>query len=769
MAEAKRQGVHIVFDGDCGTVLTIYAPSGGSSSIQEISASEAAEFGEETVQLLEGTRYEYELSDVACTLREEYGSEVVQTSLNPHLPHCGFINTGIRTGRLGLVLLGSDSKPRGILAVEVRPRKLGHRDHYRHMLEDITEACVGLIMDVRAPTTTRLAPTPGDSASTIAQRFAFLKALIGSRNFQNAILRITTHPHNHWEIEERLIDVRQGFRATGKTMREIARAPRRVSVPPSHPLKNIVPTVPERISIRSSAPTLDTNENRFVKFALEAFVAFLHSMRAKLYEIELQRIKQGKKASRADVRLSEEIALLEQSLLLALNADMFRNLSTLQTLPLGSPVLQRKAGYREVLQAWLRFDSAARLMWHTNEDAYQVGQRDIATLYEYWVFFKLFAIVSDYFKIPSQSAVGLLEQTSDGFGLKLKSGRYMAFSSSHVVKGRSINVQFSYNRTFGADVGIEQAGSWTQKMRPDYTLSLWPSAFTAKEAERQELMVHVHFDAKYRADNLEDIFGSAEDEDYNSDQLGSGTYKRADLLKMHAYCDAIRRTHGAYVLYPGEKESIWANSKEILPGLGAFPLRPGGSDEQRLIGFIDEIVDHICDRVTQREQATYHRFKTYSRNVASSVHLSLPEVDATTGQRMAPIVETTVFVDLHKGQEEFEWILSNMTYVVCLGEAGEAAPVSAEILSVDYILLSGKGAGGGARLMRVLKKSSQLVLKPVLQKIGYPDISHAPVYLTLALAIAEEFNNIDWESIPIIEREQVLSLDALIRSCSRVV
>ena len=30
------------------------------------------------------------------------------------------------------------------------------------------------------------------------------------------------------------------------------------------------------------------------------------------------------------------------------------------------------------------------------------------------------------------------------------------------------------------------------------------------------------------------------------------TYKRGDLLKMHTYNDAIRRTVGSYVLYPGD-------------------------------------------------------------------------------------------------------------------------------------------------------------------------------------------------------------------------
>ena len=52
--------------------------------------------------------------------------------------------------------------------------------------------------------------------------------------------------------------------------------------------------------------------------------------------------------------------------------------------------------------------------------------------------------------------------------------------------------------------------------------------------------------------------------------------KREDLLKMHAYRDAISRTAGAYVLYPGDEPVQLARFNELLPGLGAFPLRPLG-------------------------------------------------------------------------------------------------------------------------------------------------------------------------------------------------
>jgi Protein of unknown function (DUF524). len=118
---------------------------------------------------------------------------------------------------------------------------------------------------------------------------------------------------------------------------------------------------------------------------------------------------------------------------------------------------------------------------------------------------------------------------------------------------------------------IQIGGSWSQEMRPDYSVSIWPSEFSENEAENQELIVHIHFDAKYKVESLKYLFESEESssstEDPNSlseyDQVNwqeftdkeraeqkEGIYKRVDLLKMHAYKDAIRRTAGAYILYP---------------------------------------------------------------------------------------------------------------------------------------------------------------------------------------------------------------------------
>ena len=90
---------------------------------------------------------------------------------------------------------------------------------------------------------------------------------------------------------------------------------------------------------------------------------------------------------------------------------------------------------------------------------------------------------------------------------------------------------------------------------------MWPGEITCDQAEREELITHIHFDAKYRVERL---FLSDGDMEGDSDEWMSrieeeeerGMYRRADLLKMHAYKDAIRRTGGAYVLYPGTEDRV---------------------------------------------------------------------------------------------------------------------------------------------------------------------------------------------------------------------
>lgn len=757
--------------------LVLYAPNGKAESLFRISDADAKDAGEEPLQISEGFRYEYAFDgDGAENLRldEAYGRGMVEPSNNPKLLHCGSIATGLNTGRLGLIARSVAGKLVGLAALEVRSRKLSYRHDYRLMLEDITEQCVDLLMERNTPTALRFSPDPGKTPETINQRFAFLRALIGARHFQDALHRITTHPHLRWEPEETISNTRRGFRPDARTVRQLARATRRSPLPDGHPLSNMIASLPERISIYRNVQNEDTPENRFIKFALQTFVSFLNRMRLQLEEV----------GSSADTRLKQEIATLEIQLETTLAADAFRNVSEPDTLPLGSTVLQRKEGYREVYQAWLRFDMAARLVWQGGDDVYGAGQRDIATLYEYWVFFKLLDIVTQVFNLKKPTAEMLIETTADGFGLKLKTGEHLAFEGVFFESARQLSVRFSYNRSFVQNRDIRLAGSWTERMRPDYTLSLWPSDFDEYEAEAQELMVHVHFDAKYRIDNIEQIFGSdnAESEDEPERKLNTekqeqreGRYKRADLLKMHAYHDAIRRTQGAYVLYPGDQSKQWEGYREILPGIGAFPIKPG-SGSQAIEKFIREIVDHTCDRATARERQSYHTYQVQEAPVAYQLPFAYAERASNSSSRQKPPAETFVLVGWNKSDAHLKWILREKIYNFRMDTRAGSLRLEPEVTAAQYLLLHGDGATAELGLLRITSKGPRVLSKEALKLKSYPGEPSGDFYLVFDVEQASDFADCHWDYSKLPNRPSgrqsatpfVVTLDAVLACTSPI-
>jgi len=104
-----------------------------------------------------------------------------------------------------------------------------------------------------------------------------------------------------------------------------------------------------------------------------------------------------------------------------------------------------------LLRVWLLFDLAAKLIWKGGEDVYNAGKRDVAVLYEYWLFFKLLELLKEVFSIEADSIEKLIEPTLDGLGLKLKAGRHIPLKGvfrSHV---RNLEVEFSYNRIFNGE------------------------------------------------------------------------------------------------------------------------------------------------------------------------------------------------------------------------------------------------------------------------------------------------------------------------------
>lgn len=728
----------------------------GIEPLLVVPAAQVLELGEGQVQLLEGVRYEYALGkpNYRLALAQHYTDTqgIVLPSKAKGRANCGVLNPGLATGRLPLVLQDVTGAVLASAFVEVRSRKLTYKTDYQEMMQDITSYSIDLLQELRAPSLFKAEPDPGHDAVTLGQRFAFVRALLQSPSFDNALHRITTHPHQVWQHEAHERSISRGFKPTGKVLRQLAQGSRRVEVPTSHPMHATLKTLPEFVTGNRPTPTYDTPENRFVKFALRSFHQFLDTMRMRVPD------------KTKDARLVQEITALCTRLDEALASGVMRQVSELTCLPLGSPTLQRREGYREVLQAWLQFAMAAKLVWHGGEHVFGAGQRDVAALYEYWVFFKLLDVVEKVFTLSKPKVDELLEPTADGFGLKLRAGKFISMHGVSTQPGRVLRVQFSYNRSFKATNVARKAGSWSENLRPDYTLSLWPAEFTADEAEMQELMVHVHFDAKYRIDQAAALLRDADVSDEpqafedalneTKQEENRGSYKRADLLKMHAYRDAIRRTQGAYVIYPGEPgDDKRLNAfHEVLPGLGAFALRPGAGTKF-IETFMRDVVSHVADRASARERHSFHTWQAYESAVAPTAqdqrasYLVVPERTAVGNLRAAPLRETFVVVGWVKSDAHLHWIEANGKYNFRMGNAVGGLRLSAQVVGATYLLLHGANGEAVPGLFRIQNPESgpQVLSAADLSATGYPTKPTQLSYLVYDVVRADEFESTGWD------------------------
>ncbi|VGO22090.1 DUF2357 domain-containing protein [Pontiella sulfatireligans] len=683
----------------------------------------SAHTGERVSELEENGRYEYEVLSCDFELKEKNG--IIRRSRIADASDRGSIEPGNYVGLLKLELLDKQTGAAvSTTHIDVRSTKLGYEDEYRSMLEDIADRCADFLLQLESPVEQPLIPD-GLTEATLAQRLYFLKSLLGGEDFQQAVQRIITMPNTQWREEFRTIDVLQSRRLGRYEVRQFASAGRRMEVPDTHALHSVMTTIPERIEIRDKRDTVDTPENRFVKHALNMFLQILEDLLEKFPVIG-----NGKYPG-----LRTEIDGLINDLEVTISHDVFKQVALPELLPLNSPVLQRKEGYRQVLRAWMLFELAARLSWDGGDDVYEGGKRDVAALYEYWVFFKLLDLVAGLFELKNPPVEDLINDKD--LVLKLKAGKQLPIRGVYTGAGRRLHVEFSYNRTFGVAGEYPAQGSWSRQMRPDYTLSLWPDGFTQAEAEEQELITHVHFDAKYKVDSLTKLFGK-EDEDLDEEKSAqrSGNYKRADLLKMHAYRDAIRRSAGAYVLYPGsEKEQMpFRGFHELLPGLGAFPLRPNDSDDGSFAveRFFKEVVAHVCNRTTQREQQTYHTYRIHKDEPPDAVREALPEWGAVTRSR--PSAETYVLHGWLKGPEYRDWVESSSLYNFRTESRGSLR-LHESVAGASYLLLHGSGDyRGGGRLYRITSAGPRVFSSETLLEKGYPKNGSQPYYLVYDVA-----------------------------------
>jgi hypothetical protein len=721
--------------------------------LKEITELEAMQYGEAVYQLVEGCSYEYKFSN--SNFRFNPKSENPIVSVSKFDLHKGRLNPNIFVGTTSLEIIDQEANWKGNLNIEIQSIKNEYRQDYRYMLECITEKCTDLIMQIESPVNQNFETNFDVDNETLYQRFSFVKSVIDSVEFEEAIQKITSSPATKWVTETEEKDIRNIRRFGKRAIQQIVSKNNRIEIPASHPLRiNCgLDSIPGRIESERKTESTDTPENRFIKHALEVFLFFCENCSAKF-----------EKYSRAKF----EAGILSAKLSNVLHQSFFKDISRPDSLQLNSPVLQRKSGYREVLNAWLKFDLAAKLIWQGGDNVYKAGKKNIASLYEYWLFFTLLDLLKEVFHIEPKGIHELIEFDKGKISLNLKQGKNIALKGTFESDSRRLNIQFSYNRSFGGGKIYPHPGSYTTTLRPDYTLSIWPFEINDdKEAEKQELITHIHFDAKYKVDNFYKLISRSKGEELsdseNEDLIKEeeseeekGTFKNQDLLKMHAYKDAIRRTGGAYVLYPGNgKDDPFRGFHELIPGLGAFVLKPNkeSSGKEELRKFILKVVDHFLDRASQRENISskvYQVHKNKKKDLKEDNRpniLNEPMPEMIDGVKLIPD-ETFVLVGYSSSKERSEWYEEKKLYNLRMDVDEGSLVLDSQTVSAKYLLLRESGVQTASKMYRIVSKGPKVYSKAKLEEMKYP-FSSNPKDFYLIVDIEEvspsDFKNASWK------------------------
>jgi predicted component of viral defense system (DUF524 family) len=665
------------------------------------------------VQLLEDCEYAYRFEVDAQGISVE---PFEAFNRSDETGRTGRLRPGRHTGTIFVAVAGTRGVAR--CELEVRSRKLGYLSEYRWMLQRLAGEATELLMERFAAAGAKaFRPDTAGDPRTLYQRFAFVQALLADASFEGSLQQILRRPHHQYEARVEESHASQGVRADRHLIRALGMPGRRVPLPAGHTVAGLA-TLPERLTRITHVETRDTVPNRFIRFALRSWRDLAETVAAALAD-------QNSPAAQRGVREAQALGnALDQWFL----EPLFAEVGDLEQFPASNQVLQRRDGYRDVYRAFLQAEVAAALDWAGGEEVFAAGQRNVATLYEYWTFLELARVIAS---IPGFSIdrKDLLKVSKDKLSLDLRRGRAVALCGHGTRRGRQLVLTLWFNRTFPRGA----RGSWTETMQPDCSLKITP-----RPAVTDEATTWLHFDAKYRVHSYAEIMGDAKsDDDVGTEESAEPAEPGApalkplsqDLLKMHAYRDAIRRTSGAYVLYPGGDEQPPRHTQyhEILPGLGAFVMRPTESGEvdhsstAAIRGFLEDVLDHVAAGGTSQERADYWTQTSYGEpghRIRFEQALSKPAAD------------TVVLLGFVKSDEHLAWIqrthLYNLRADGRRGSVGIDSPELAAQMVVLYrtswetpILMATSGAF-------YLRSGSEM------RDLEYPEPS-GELYLCLAL------------------------------------
>jgi hypothetical protein len=374
---------------------------------------------------------------------------------------------------------------------------------------------------------------------------------------------------------------------------------------------------------------------------------------------------------------------------------------------------------------FLRYRLEAKLATPDNVDPFSISKKNVAELYEMWCYLEVLKCLEQIVGRGDYSK--LFKVNNSKFALNLVEGEESRVDWLHTLHGRKVQISLWYNRTF-SPILKDGAQSWSKDYKPDISMHVRPVGEVINEENRSSLDVWVHFDAKYKLEVVE--------ENIDRNIEAGARVTKDDVSKMHAYRDAIRNSSGAYVLFPGTYQDKFEEFDEILPGVGAFPLRPAvteSEDDQRALSkFISSVIDHCCNQASKRERSQFWQNQHWS--VQPDSDFGKQPVIAAPFLAQPP-ADTRVLV-AYVRPENIQFVRKSLTYNLRAdnGRAGSISPSDQELTAHYVLLWTGIEGGQPETLGLFTRKSNWYVSNSEeMVKAGYVSTSKAATYFVCNL------------------------------------
>lgn len=418
----------------------------------------------------------------------------------------------------------------------VKSKKFDNNE-FNAMLSDIKNQIANLSFYFDSPTYLPYKKVPEPAPDILYHDFAYLRYIICQTDerdcLESQIRKILYDPHRKLEKEVNYFDVDRIHTIDNKTLYNIISETKNLTKLLAN--SQLISTTlgknlttgrhthyPSRVYANTIVSSFDTPENRFIKYFLKqcesivkAFKDYIHSYSSEVFYL-------------MDCNLNRDLEFILNFLRTIQVDTIFSEVEDITFIPIGSSILQKKEGYREILEFYSLLNM--RASYNTLEVNLQriIQNKDIATLYEYWCFFKVKEILEDL--------IGKCRKT-----IGTTFNELYSYIEWELCLEFSNDCKLYYNKAFR-----KESESYSVTLRPDIALEIGNDIYL--------------FDAKFRMDKLPQIEAFENDVEETPDS----TFKKSDLYKMHTYKDAIKTAKSVFILYPGEEEIFYPKYRGVI-------------------------------------------------------------------------------------------------------------------------------------------------------------------------------------------------------------